>query len=49
MKDQLQGLGHKLCNDFRAFTAGQKAVTIAAALALIVGGYLFTTWKSAPT
>ncbi|WAX55444.1 flagellar M-ring protein FliF [Jatrophihabitans cynanchi] len=49
MKDQLQGLGQKLWNDFRAFSAGQKAVTIAAALALIIGGYLFTTWKSAPT
>jgi len=49
MKDQLQRLGGRLWNDFKAFSPGQKAVTIAAALALIVGGYLFTTWKSKPS
>jgi flagellar M-ring protein FliF len=49
MKDRLQGLAQKLWNDFRAFSPGQKAVTIVAGLALIIGGYLFTTWKSQPT
>jgi flagellar M-ring protein FliF len=48
MKDQLQRAGGKLWNDFRAFSPGQKAVTVVAALALIVGGLLFATWKSSP-
>ena len=49
MKDQLLTLAKRMWNDFRAFSAGQKAVTIAAAIALIVGGFLFFTWKSSPT
>jgi flagellar M-ring protein FliF len=48
MKEQLTALGRRLWNDFRAFSAGQKAVTIAAAAALVIGGLLFTTWKSKP-
>jgi flagellar M-ring protein FliF len=49
MKDQILTLAKRLWADFRAFSPGQKAVTIAAALALVVGGFLFLTWKSRPT
>lgn len=49
MKEQLLTLARRAWNDFRAFSPGQKAVTLAAAAALIVGGFLFATWKSAPT
>jgi flagellar M-ring protein FliF len=49
MKEQLLTLGRRLWNDFRAFSAGQKAVTIVAGAALIIGGVLFATWKSTPT
>lgn len=34
---------------FLAFTPGQKAVTIAAALALVVGGFAFSSWASKPS
>ncbi len=48
MKDQLLALARRGWNDFRAFSPGQKAVTIAAAVALIIGGVVFATWKSSP-
>jgi flagellar M-ring protein FliF len=48
MKDQLSGLAARLWAQFKGFTAGQKAVTIVAALALLIGGYVFLTWKSTP-
>jgi flagellar M-ring protein FliF len=48
MKDKLLALGHRAWNDFRGFSVGQKAVTICAAIALVVGGFLFLTWKSTP-
>jgi flagellar M-ring protein FliF len=32
-----------------SFTPGQKAVTIVAALAVVVGGFLFSTWAGKPT
>ena len=31
------------------FTAGQKAMTVIAVLALLVGGYLFSTWAAKPS
>lgn len=34
---------------FLAFTPGQKAVTIAAALALVIGGFVFSSWASKPS
>ena len=34
---------------FGSFSAGQKAVTLVAIVALAVGGYFFATWASAPT
>jgi flagellar M-ring protein FliF len=49
MKDQLVTLGSRAWADFRAFSPGQKAVTIVAGLALIVGGFLFATWHTSPT
>lgn len=48
IKDQIVGFGRKAWGDFGKFTPGQKAVTIVAVLALLVGGYLLTTWKSKP-
>lgn len=48
MKDQILAIAKRLWGDFRAFSPGQKAVTIAAALALLIGGVLFFTWKSSP-
>ena len=49
MKDRVQAFARKLGRDFMAFTPGQKAVTVAAALAIIVGGYMFSTWASKPS
>jgi flagellar M-ring protein FliF len=34
---------------FLAFTPGQKAVTIAAALGLVIGGFLFSSWAAKPS
>jgi flagellar M-ring protein FliF len=34
---------------FLAFTPGQKAVTVAAALVLIIGGFAFSSWASKPS
>jgi flagellar M-ring protein FliF len=48
MKDQLLAFGRRAWADFRAFSPGQKAVTTAAAIALVVGAFLFATWKSSP-
>ncbi|WP_375492579.1 flagellar basal-body MS-ring/collar protein FliF [uncultured Jatrophihabitans sp.] len=48
MKDRLQALGMRRWNDFRAFTPGQKLVTVVAVLALVIGGYLLATWRPAP-
>jgi flagellar M-ring protein FliF len=49
MKDQLLAAARRYWSDFRGFSAGQKAVTVAALIALLVGGVLFTSWKSSPT
>jgi flagellar M-ring protein FliF len=49
VKDKAQAVGKKVWGEFQAFSAGQKAVTVAAAAALIIGGYLFSTWASKPT
>jgi|KBSSwiStaDraftv2_1062776.scaffolds.fasta_scaffold30443_3 flagellar M-ring protein FliF len=47
-QDKAKAFAGKLWSDFKAFTPGQKAVTLAAVLALVVGGFLFSTWKSEP-
>jgi flagellar M-ring protein FliF len=48
MKDQILAFGQRIWADFRAFSPGQKAVTVLAGLALLVGGILFATWKTSP-
>jgi flagellar M-ring protein FliF len=48
MKDQLTSSGKRIWQAFQSFTPGQKAVTIAAILALTIGGYLFSAWASKP-
>jgi flagellar M-ring protein FliF len=49
MADRLPQPLRRVTNTFASFTPGQKAVTIAAVLALVVGGYFFATWASKPT
>lgn len=34
---------------FQSFSAGQKAATVCTLVALVVGGYLFSTWAAKPT
>jgi flagellar M-ring protein FliF len=46
MKEQFLTIGRRIWADFRAFSPGQKAVTVVAGVALIVGGILYATWKS---
>ena len=48
MKDKVLETAQRLWRGFLAFTPGQKAVTIAAILALTVGGYAFSSWASKP-
>ena len=45
MKEQFTAFGRKVWGDFRKFSSGQKAVTIAAIAALFVGGFLLLTHK----
>ena len=49
MTDRLPAPVRRITDAFRSFTPGQKAVTIAAVLALVVGAYFFATWASKPT
>src|SRR3954464_2645782 len=49
MGDRLPKPLRKILATFASFTPGQKAVTIAAVLALAVGGYFFATWASKPS
>jgi flagellar M-ring protein FliF len=39
----------RVLSTFGSFSAGQKAVTLVAIVALAVGGYFFATWATAPT
>lgn len=48
MKEKGLAFIQKWLNDFKNFSAGQKAATIAAVLALVVGGLFFATHKPAP-
>jgi flagellar M-ring protein FliF len=47
--DRLPAPVRKVGETFKSFTTGQKVVTIAAVLALIIGAYFFATWASKPT
>ncbi|MEV8507344.1 flagellar basal-body MS-ring/collar protein FliF [Actinoplanes sp. NPDC051475] len=49
MTDRLPAPVRKVGDAFKSFTAGQKAVTIAAVIALAIGGYFFATWASTPS
>ena len=49
MTDRLPAPVRRVTDTFRSFTPGQKAVTIAAVLALVVGGYFFATWAAKPS
>lgn len=46
--DRLPAPLRRAKNTFSSFTPGQKAVTVAALLALLIGGYFFATWASKP-
>jgi flagellar M-ring protein FliF len=48
MKNQLTAGFRRATATFQSFSAGQKAVTIVAILALAVGGYFFATWAATP-
>ncbi|MBB2945867.1 flagellar M-ring protein FliF [Actinoplanes lutulentus] len=49
MTDRLPAPVRRVTDTFKAFTPGQKAVTIFAVIALIVGGYFFATWAAKPS
>ncbi|GAA2504614.1 flagellar basal-body MS-ring/collar protein FliF [Winogradskya humida] len=49
MSDRLPAPVRKVGDTFKSFTPGQKAVTVAALLALLIGGYFFATWASKPS
>ncbi|HET6529346.1 MAG TPA: flagellar basal-body MS-ring/collar protein FliF [Actinoplanes sp.] len=48
MTDRLPAPVRKVGDTFKSFTAGQKAVTIVAILALLIGGYYFARWAATP-
>ena len=49
MTDRLPAPVRRVTAVFKSFTSGQKAVTIAAVIALLIGGYFFATWASKPS
>ncbi|MER7002606.1 flagellar basal-body MS-ring/collar protein FliF [Dactylosporangium sp. NPDC000555] len=49
MRDRLTALGRRGLDGWNSFTPGQKAVTIVAVLALVIGGYFFANWAGKPT
>jgi flagellar M-ring protein FliF len=49
MTDRLPAPVRRITDAFRSFTPGQKAVTITAVIALVIGGYFFATWASKPS
>jgi flagellar M-ring protein FliF len=49
IKDRATEFAQARWADFKGFTPGQKAVTVAAVVALAVGAYLMATWKTSPS
>ncbi|MEV6297984.1 flagellar basal-body MS-ring/collar protein FliF [Actinoplanes sp. NPDC051861] len=49
MTDRLPAPVRRVTDTFRSFTPGQKAVTIFAVVAILVGGYFFATWAAKPS
>jgi flagellar M-ring protein FliF len=49
MTDRLPAPVRRVSDTFKGFTPGQKAVTVFAVIALLIGGYFFATWASKPS
>ncbi len=49
MQQKIIAQAKRFWNGFLSFTPGQKAVTIAAVVALLIGGFLFSSWASKPS
>jgi flagellar M-ring protein FliF len=49
MQQKILSVLQRFWRGFLAFTPGQKAVTIAAALALVIGGFMFSSWAAKPS
>ena len=49
MQQKILATLQRFWRGFLAFTPGQKAVTIAAALGLVIGGFLFSSWAAKPS
>jgi flagellar M-ring protein FliF len=49
MQQKILAALQRLWRGFLAFTPGQKAVTIAAAVAMVIGGFLFSSWAATPS
>lgn len=48
MKEQVLNLARRAWADFRRFSPGQKAVTIVAVIAVLIGGVVYATWSTPP-
>jgi flagellar M-ring protein FliF len=49
MQEKLLSTLQRLWRGFLAFTPGQKVVTVAVGLALLIGGFTFSSWASKPS
>src|SRR5947208_16617586 len=49
MQQKILATLQRFWRGFLAFTPGQKAVTIAAALSLVIGGFMFSSWAAKPS
>ncbi|MGI8666933.1 MAG: flagellar basal-body MS-ring/collar protein FliF [Jatrophihabitans sp.] len=49
MQQKILATLQRFWRGFLAFTPGQKAVTVAAALALVIGGFAFSNWAAKPS
>jgi flagellar M-ring protein FliF len=49
MQEKILSTLQRFWRGFLAFTPGQKAVTIAVGLALLIGGFTFSSWASKPS
>lgn len=49
MQEKLLSTLQRLWRGFLAFTPGQKVVTVAVGLALLIGGFTFSNWASKPS
>jgi len=49
MRDRVLGVVKRVTSTFGSFTPGQKAVTLFGVVALVIGGFVFANWASAPS